>query len=70
MAAKSSDSGDKTSEANLQTNGQVEKPAQGAADRWETEEGDSSPHDLPMWSPVHRPPQHETLPRNMSDFNN
>ena len=30
MAAKLSDSGDKTSEANLQADGQAEKPAQGA----------------------------------------
>ena len=44
------------SEANLQTNGQAEKPAQGAADQWEMEEGDSSPHDSPMCSPVQRPP--------------
>ena len=56
VAAKSSDSGDKTSEANLQAEGQVEKPAHGAADQWETEEEDSSPHDLPVWSPVHRLP--------------
>ena len=36
MAAKSSDLVDKMSEANLQVDGQVEKPAQGAADLWET----------------------------------
>ena len=53
MAAKSSDLGDKTSEANLQVGGQVEKPAQGAVDQWEMEE-DSSPHNLLMWSPVQR----------------
>ena len=34
----------------------MEKPAQGAADRWEREEEDSSPHHLPTWSPVQRPP--------------
>ena len=56
MAAKSSDLGDKTSEANLQVDGQVEKPAQRAADWQEMEEEDSSPHHLPMWSPVQRPP--------------
>ena len=44
------------SEANLQADGQVERPAQGAADRWETEEEDSSPHNLLMWSPVQRLP--------------
>ena len=43
MAAKSSDLGDKMSEANLQVDGQVEKPAQGAADQQKTEEEDGSP---------------------------
>ena len=56
MAAKSSDSGDKTSEANLQANGQVEKPAQGAVDWQEMEEEDGSPPNSPTWSPVQRPP--------------
>ena len=69
MAAKSSDLSDKMSEANLQADGQAEKPAQGAADQWEMEGEDSPPHNSPMWSPVKRPPQYETLPRNMSDFN-
>ena len=55
MAAKSSDSGDKMSEANLQADGQEEKPAQGAADRQETEEEDGSPPNSPTWSPVQRP---------------
>ena len=55
MAAKLSDLGDKTSEANLQADGQVEKPVHGAADRQEMEEEDSSPHNLLMWSPVQRP---------------
>ena len=56
MAAKSSDLGDKMSEANLQTDGQAEKPAQGAADQQETEEEDGSPPNSPIWSPVQRPP--------------
>ena len=56
MAAKLSNLSDKTSEANLQVDGQVDKPAQGAADWWETEEEDSSFHHSPMWSPVQRPP--------------
>ena len=43
MATKSSDLGDKTSEANLQVDGQAEKPAQGVADWQEMEEEDSSP---------------------------
>ena len=56
MAAKLSDLGDKTSEANLQVDGQVEKSAQGAVDWQETEEEDSSPPNSPMWSPVQRLP--------------
>ena len=51
MASKTSNGGDIMSEANLQTDGLVERPAQGAVDWWETEE-DSSPHNSPMWSPV------------------
>ena len=43
MAAKLSDLGDKTSEANLQVDGQAEKPAQGAVDQQEMEEKDGSP---------------------------
>ena len=56
MAAKSSDLVDKMSEANLQVDGHVEKPAQGVADLQETEEEDSSPLHSPMWSPVQRLP--------------
>ena len=57
MAAKLSDLGDKTSEANLQVEGQAEKPVQGAADWRETEEEDGSPlPNSPMWSPVQRLP--------------
>ena len=56
MAAKSSDLSDKMSEANLQADGQVEKPAQRAADWQETEGKDSSPHNSPIWSPVQRLP--------------
>ena len=55
MAAKSSNLSDKMSEANLQVDGQVEKPAQGAADQWEMGIGGSSPHNSPMWSPVQKP---------------
>ena len=71
MAAKLSDLVDKMSEANLQVDGQAEKPAQGAADLWEMEEEDSSPVCLLMWSPVQtiRLPQYETLLGNTSDFN-
>ena len=56
MAAKTSDIGDNMTEANLQADGLVEEPAQRAVDQWEMEEEDSSPHNLPTWSPVHRPP--------------
>ena len=73
MAAKSSDLVDKTSEANLQADGQIEKPAQGVADLWETEEEDSSPLCSLMWSPVQRPLlgclKYKALPGNTSDFN-
>ena len=55
LAAKMSDRGDIMSEANLQANGLVERPAQGAAD-WQEMEEDSFPHNSPMWSPVRRPP--------------
>ena len=54
MAAKTSDRGDNMIEANLQANSLVEEPAQRGANQWETEEEDSSPHNSPMWSPVHR----------------
>ena len=43
------------SEANLQADGLVEKSAKEAVDWWEMEEEDSSPHNVPMWSPVQRP---------------
>ena len=56
MAAKMSDRGDNMSEASLQADGLVEKPAQGTMDWQKTEEEDSSPHDSLMWSPVQRPP--------------
>ena len=54
VAAKLSDLVDKTLEANLQVDGQMEKLSQGVADLWEMEEEDSSPPHLPMWSPVQR----------------
>ena len=55
MPAKLSYLVDKMSEANLQADGQADKPAQGAAGLQEMEEEDSSPHHLPAWSPVQRP---------------
>ena len=56
MAAKLSDSADKMLEANLQVDGQAEKPAQGAVGLQEMEEEDSSPLCSPTSSPVHRLP--------------
>ena len=56
MAAKMSNRGENMSEANLQADGLVEKSAQRPVDGWEMEEEDSSPHNLPMWSPVQRLP--------------
>ena len=55
MAAKSNDLVDKTSEVNLQVDGQADKPAQGSADLQEMEEDDSSPLCLQTWSPVQAP---------------
>ena len=73
MTAKMSDRGDNLTEANLQAEGLREEPAQRAADRWEMEEEDSSPHNSPTWSPVQRPPtgqsQYELLFIDTSDFN-
>ena len=54
MAAKLSDLVDKMSEANLQMDGQTEKPAQAVADSLEMYGEDSSPLCSLMWSPVHR----------------
>ena len=56
MAAKLSDLGDKMSEANLQADGQAEKPVQGAVDWQEMEEEESASPNSLMWSPVERPP--------------
>ena len=54
MAAKSSDIVDKRSGANLQVDGHVEMPTQGAKDQWEPEGEDSSPTHLPSLSPAQR----------------
>ena len=54
MAAKLSDLADKMSAANLQSNGQMEVPTQGAKDLWGLEEEDSSPSCSPSWSPAWR----------------
>ena len=54
MAAKSSDLVDKTSGVNLQVDGHVEVPTQGAKDPWELEEENSSPSHLPSLSPAQR----------------
>ena len=52
MATKLSDLAEEMSVASLQ----VEEPTQGAKDLWESEEDDSSPSHLPLWSPARRPP--------------
>ena len=73
MTAKMSDRGDNLTEANLQAEGLREEPAQRAADRWEMEEEDSSPHNLPTCVPcpeaTYRPSQYELLFIDTSDFN-
>ena len=56
MAANTSDRGDNMTEANHQADGLMEEPAQRAANWQEMEEEDSSPPNLPTWSPVQRPP--------------
>ena len=56
MAAKSSDLAEEMSGASLQANGQMEEPTQGAKDLWESEEDNSSPSCLPLWSPAQRLP--------------
>ena len=57
MAAKMSNRGDNMSEANLQADGLVGKPAQGAVDWWEMEEEDSSP--ITCWQEAYRPSQYK-----------
>ena len=54
MAAKSSSLVDKMPGANLQVDGHMEVPMQGAKDIWEPEEEDSSPSHSPSWSPARR----------------
>ena len=56
MAAKLSDLAEETSGARLQVDGQSEEPTQGAKDLQESEEDDSSPSHLPLWSPTQRLP--------------
>ena len=48
------DLAEETSGASLQGNGQMEEPTQGARDLQESEEDDSSPSHLPLWSPAWR----------------
>ena len=52
MAAKLSDLADKMPGANLQADGQTEVPTQGTKDLWGSEEADSSPSHLLLWSPA------------------
>ena len=55
MTAEMSNRGDNVTEVNLQADGLREEPAQRAAERWEMEEEDSSPHNSLMWSPAQWP---------------
>ena len=54
MAAKSSNLAEEMSGASLQVDHQMEELTQGAKDLWESEEDDSSPSCLPLWSPAWR----------------
>ena len=56
MTAKLSDLAEETSGSSLQADGQMEEPTQGAKDLQKSEEDDSSPSCLPLWSPTQRPP--------------
>ena len=73
MAAKSSNLSDKTSEANLQADGQVENQPkeQWTGGRWKkrTVPLTTHRHVVPCPEAAIRLPQYETLLRNMSDFN-
>ena len=55
MAAKSSNLVHKMPGSNLQVDGQVEVPTQGAKDLQGSEEADSPPSHLLSWSPAQRP---------------
>ena len=54
MAEKSSDLDEEMSGTSLQANGQMEEPTKGARDLWESEEDDSFPSHLPLWSPAQK----------------
>ena len=54
MATKLSNLAEEMSVASLQADGWVEEPTQGVKDQWESEEDDSSPSHLPLWSPARR----------------
>ena len=56
LATKLSDLAEEMSVASLQADGQVEGPMQGAKDLRESEEDDSSPSHLLLWSLDRRPP--------------
>ena len=73
MAAKLSNLVDKMSEANLQVDGQAEKPAQGAVDLQGDGRRGQFPSPLANVVPSPEAPirlrQYKTLLGNMSDFN-
>ena len=56
MAAKLCDLAEEMFGVSLQADGQTEEPTQGTKDLWESEEDDSSPSHLSLWSPAQRPP--------------
>ena len=64
MAAKSSDLEDRTSGANLQTEGHADVPCQSAKDPRELGALDSSPSHLPSWSPARRLPSNHPNTRH------
>ena len=70
MATKSSDLAEEMSGASLKVDGQVEEPTQGAKDLWESEEDDSSPSHLPLWSPARRLPSGHPNMRYCLDTSN
>ena len=69
MAAKSSDLEDRTSGANLQTEGHVDVPSQRSKDPRESGALGSSPSHLPSWSPARRPPSNHPNTRHCLEVN-
>ena len=64
VAAKLCNLEDRTSEANLQTEGYMDIPSQSAKDLRELGALGSSPFHLPSWSPARRPPSNHPSTRH------